>query len=173
MNSKKYPIFLLVHNRYGVLTRVAGLFANRGYNIDNLSVGCTDDESISRMTIVVDCNESLLEQILQQLRKLIDVIAAELADPLNSVTRELMLVKIMHSPDNGGQLLEAINIFRGRVVDMAPESMIVEITGQEDKLNAFIKYVEKFGIIELSRTGITVLDRGQISLISKSEKEST
>ncbi|MDR0696222.1 MAG: acetolactate synthase small subunit [Christensenellaceae bacterium] len=168
MNSKKHPIFLLVHNHYGVLTRVAGLFANRGYNIENLSVGCTEKPSISRMTIVVDCSESLLDQLLQQLRKLIDVIAAERADPFNSVSRELMLVKITHSPESGGQLLEAINIFRGRVVDMAPESLIVEITGEEDKLNAFIRYVEKFGIIELSRTGLTILDRGQVSLITKS-----
>ncbi|MDR3186774.1 MAG: acetolactate synthase small subunit [Christensenellaceae bacterium] len=168
MENKKYALFLLVANRYGVLMRISGLFAKRGYNIDNLSVGRTQDTDISRMTVVVECEESLLEQIVQQLRKLIDVIAVESAST-ESVMRELMLIKISHTSENSGHLMQVINIFRGRVVDMSTQSLIVEITGQEDKLNAFIKCVEGFGIIELSRTGITALIRGGSSLLESSK----
>ncbi|MDR3293104.1 MAG: acetolactate synthase small subunit [Clostridiales bacterium] len=169
MNQNKHTIFLLVANKHGVLTRISGLFAKRAYNIDNLSVGRTDDPEISRMTVVVECGEALVEQIVQQLRKLVDVIAAEAADPQNTVERELLLVKIKNCADTGGQLTEAVNIFRGRVVDMTPDSLIVEITGEEDKLNAFINYVQKFGVVELSRTGVTALERGKTALAERSE----
>ncbi|MDR1939977.1 MAG: acetolactate synthase small subunit [Clostridiales bacterium] len=169
MNGR-YTIFLLVANKHGVLTRISGLFAKRAYNIDNLSVGKTDNPEVSRMTIVVECDESLVEQIIQQLRKLVDVVAVETAQPATSVTRELVLVKIKHDLRTSGQLMEVINVFRGRVVDMTIDSLIVEITGEGDKLDAFIKYVGTFGIIELARTGLTALDRGAACLAERSQK---
>jgi acetolactate synthase-1/3 small subunit len=165
--DKKYTLFLLVANKHGVLTRISGLFAKRAYNIDNLSVGKTHDAGVSRMTVVVECDEILIEQITQKLRKIVDVIAVETA-PSVSVMRELILVKIKYESEKSRMLTEAINVFRGRVVDITAQSVIVELTGQSEKLDAFIKYVEAFGIIELSRTGLTALERGASSLAERS-----
>ncbi|MDR2267428.1 MAG: acetolactate synthase small subunit [Christensenellaceae bacterium] len=168
MEFGKHAIFALVTNKHGVLMRISGLFSKRGYNIDNLSVGRTENPEISRMTIVVDCEIELLEQIVQQLKKLVDVVAVSVANSHKCVARELMLVKIHHDTDDRA-LLEAINVFRGRVVDMATESVVIEITGEYDKLDAFINYVSKFGIIEMSRTGLTALDRGSASLLTNAD----
>jgi acetolactate synthase-1/3 small subunit len=160
---KKFTIILLVADRYGVLTRISGLFAKRAYNIDNLSVGRTNEKGLSRMTVVVECADELFDQIKEQLRKLVDVVAVEAVMEKPAVMRELMLVKIKHkgAGADSAQIMEAINVFRGKVVDMTPESLIVEITGQEDKLNAFLQYMECFGISEVSRTGVTAMLRGR------------
>ncbi|MDR1906471.1 MAG: acetolactate synthase small subunit [Clostridiales bacterium] len=159
---KKYTIILLVANKHGVLTRISGLFAKRAYNIDNLSVGKTNVEGTSRMTVIVECDDELIDQIREQLKKLVDIIEVETVMEKPAVMRELMLVKVKHNGDgaDSAHVIEAINVFRGKVVDMAPESVIVEITGQEDKLNAFLQYMKGFGILEVSRTGVTAMLRG-------------
>ncbi|MDR2091662.1 MAG: acetolactate synthase small subunit [Clostridiales bacterium] len=157
---KKYTIILLVADKYGVLTRISGLFAKRAYNIDNLSVGRTNTPGVSRMTVVVECGDDLVEQIREQLKKLVDVIDAEAVIEKPAVLRELMLVKIRHNGGGSAHIIEAINVFRGKVVDMTPESMIVEITGEEDKLDAFLQYMQCFGVLEVSRTGTTAMLRG-------------
>ncbi|MDR3262806.1 MAG: acetolactate synthase small subunit [Clostridiales bacterium] len=164
MDTKKFTVLLLVYNRHGVLSRIAGLFSKRAYNIDNLSVGKTNDGGVSRMTVVVECGEELVEQIVEQLRKLVDVIAVEAITDKPSVVRELMLVKVRHNAAASAGLIEAIDVFRGKVIDMTPESVIIEITGQDDKLNAFLQYMDRFGIIEISRTGVTALTRGETPL---------
>lgn len=168
MECKKFTISLLVANKHGVLTRIAGLFAKRAYNIDNLSVGKTEDPTISRMTIVTECDEEIKEQIVKQLEKLIDVKYVQIMENQTSVMRELMLIKIKMENGMNIQLMEAINVFRAKVIDMAPDSIIVEITGQTDKLNAFIQYVKIFGIMELARTGLTALKRGSETLEQRS-----
>ncbi|MDR2046940.1 MAG: acetolactate synthase small subunit [Clostridiales bacterium] len=159
---KKYTVILLVADRHGVLTRISGLFAKRAYNIDSLSVGRTHMNGVSRMTIVVECGDDLLEQIEEQLKKLVDVLYVEPVIDRPAVTRELMLVKVGHGGtySDSARIIEVINVFRGKVVDMAPDSLIVEITGQEEKLNAFLQYTERFGILEVSRTGVTAMLRG-------------
>ncbi|MDR3216236.1 MAG: acetolactate synthase small subunit [Clostridiaceae bacterium] len=166
MGTKKFTLIMLVENKHGVLNRISGLFAKRAYNIDNLSVGATHNPKVSRMTIVVECEEPLLEQIIEQLKKLVDVIAVEVTTSALAVMRELMLIKISHNDGNFTKLTGVINdIFRGRVVDITQDSVIAEITGPEDKLNAFIKFAEPMGIIELARTGVTALNRGSRALV--------
>lgn len=168
MECKKFTIAMLVANKHGVLTRIAGLFAKRAYNIDNLSVGKTDDPTVSRMTIVTECDENLIEQIIKQLEKLIDVKYVQIMDNMTYVMRELMLIKIKIGNGMSTEIMEAINVFRAKVIDMAPGSIIVEITGQTDKLNAFIQYMKRYGIMELSRTGLTALERGPRTLSDRS-----
>lgn len=168
MDSKKFTIALLVSNKHGVLTRIAGLFAKRAYNIDNLSVGKTEDPTISRMTIVTECDNALKSQIVRQLDKLIDVKSVHIMENSSSVMRELMLIKIKMN-GMSSEIMEAINVFRAKVLDMSPNSIIAEITGQTDKLNAFIEYMQKYGIIELSRTGLTALERGSNILEERSQ----
>lgn len=168
MECKKFTIGLLVANKHGVLTRIAGLFAKRAYNIDNLSVGKTDEPTISRMTIVTECDDSMKIQIIKQLEKLIDVKSVQIMDNGTSVTRELMLVKISLDSGMNSEIMEAINVFRAKVLDLSPNSIIAEITGQTDKLNAFIQYMNKYGILELSRTGLTALERGNTTLEERS-----
>ena len=168
MENKKFTIALLVANKHGVLTRIAGLFAKRAYNIDNLSVGKTEDPTISRMTIVTECDEGIKEQIVRQLEKLIDVKYVHILEPHTAVMRELMLVKIKLNGGTSSNIMEAINVFRAKVLDLSPESIIVEITGQTDKLNAFLQYMKQYDTIELSRTGLTALERGLITLEPRS-----
>jgi len=168
MELKKFTISMLVANKHGVLTRIAGLFAKRAYNIDNLSVGKTDDPTISRMTIVTECDDNLKEQIVKQLEKLIDVMHVQIIESTSSVMRELMLIKIKMDNGMNSDVMQAINVFRAKVLDMSNGSIIVEITGQTDKLNAFIQYMKKYGIMELSRTGLTALERGSVTLSERS-----
>lgn len=161
---KKFTLLLLVADKHGVLARVSGLFSRRAYNIDSLSVGRSERPGISRMTVVVECDDEMIEQITEQIKKLVDVVAVEAAYEKYALKRELMLIKIKHGGGAKLGLNEAISVFRGKIVDMTPESVIVEITGEEDKLNAFLQYVEAFGIIETARTGVTALRRGPIPL---------
>ncbi len=164
MQKEKFTIAMLVANKQGVLTRIAGLFAKRAYNIENLSVGKTEDPTISRMTIVTECDENIKMQIVKQLDKLVDVKYVGIMEKEDSVMRELMLIKIKMIDKMNTEVLEAINVFRAKVIDMTPQSIIVEVTGQNDKLNAFLSYMERYGILEISRTGLTALDRGAITL---------
>ena len=151
---------ILVENTAGVLSRVAGLFSRRGYNIDSLTVGETQDPAISRMTVLAKGDDQILEQIRKQLEKLEDVIEIIELSPCESVTRELILVKVNATGKDRQSIISIADIFRAKIVDVAIESLMIELTGNQDKINAFIKLLEQYEIKELVRTGITGLTRG-------------
>jgi acetolactate synthase-1/3 small subunit len=149
-----------VENRAGTLSRVSGLFSRRGFNIDSLTVGETEDPSISRMTIAVSGADSVLEQIIKQLGKLVDVIAVRDLDPASCVRREIMLVKVSVDEKTRPGALEVVNIFRSRVIDVSPATITVEATGNVSKLESLLLLLRPYGILELARTGIVALERG-------------
>ena len=151
---------LLVENTSGVLSRVAGLFSRRGYNITSLTVGETTDPRYSRMTVVAEGDEQILEQIKRQVGKLIDVVDIKDLEPDVSVNRELILVKVRVLDEQRQSVIAMADVFRGKVVDVGLDSMIIELTGQQNKLDAFIRLLRDFEILELARTGITGLSRG-------------
>lgn len=155
----KHILGVLVENRPGVLSKVAGLFSRRGFNIDSLAVGVTEDPDISRMTIVVDGDEYIVEQVTKQLNKLIEVIKVSDIGK-NSVTRELALMKIHASPGTRNEIIDIINIFRAKIVDVSKNSMTVEITGDSKKIGALEEMLKEFGIKEMVRTGTIAIDRG-------------
>ncbi len=157
---KKRILSLLVDNTSGVLSRVAGLFSRRGYNIDSLTVGETMNPQYSRMTVVARGDEQILEQITRQLEKLVDVVDIKVLDPETSVNRELMLVKVRVEAEQRQSVIAMANVFRGKVVDVGIDSLIVELTGQQNKLDAFIRLLGDYEILELARTGMTGLSRG-------------
>ena len=159
MNKKVLSV--LVDNTSGVLNRVAGLFSRRGYNIDSLTVGETQNPKYSRMTIVVTGDDDILEQIVKQITKLEDVRRVDVLEPSDSVTRELILVKIKAEPAQRQQVISITEIFRANIVDVAKDSLMIEITGSQSKLKAFLSLVEDYEILELVRTGITGLARGE------------
>ena len=159
MNKKVLSV--LVDNTSGVLNRVAGLFSRRGYNIDSLTVGETENPKYSRMTIVVTGDDDILEQIVKQITKLEDVRRVDVLEPSDSVTRELILVKIKAEPAQRQQVISITEIFRANIVDVAKDSLMIEITGSQSKLKAFLSLVEDYEILELVRTGITGLARGE------------
>jgi acetolactate synthase-1/3 small subunit len=157
----KHTLSVLVENKPGVLARVAELFARRGFNIDSLAVGTTEKPDISRMTIVVDVAEHSLEQVRKQLHKLINVIEIIDLDPDTSVAREMLMAKIKVDTDNRSEVIEIVDIFRGNIVDVSRESIIVEATGNASKLRAFEDLLRPYGIRELVRTGKVALPRGK------------
>ena len=159
MNKKVLSV--LVDNTSGVLNRVAGLFSRRGYNIDSLTVGETENPKYSRMTIVVTGDDDILEQIVKQITKLEDVRRVDVLEPSDSVTRELILVKIKAEPAQRQQVISITEIFRANIVDVAKDSLMIEITGSQSKLKAFLSLVEDYEILELVRTGSTGLARGE------------
>ena len=159
MNKKVLSV--LVDNTSGVLNRVAGLFSRRGYNIDSLTVGETENPKYSRMTIVVTGDDDILEQIVKQITKLEDVRRVDVLEPSDSVTIELILVKIKAEPAQRQQVISITEIFRANIVDVAKDSLMIEITGSQSKLKAFLSLVEDYEILELVRTGITGLARGE------------
>lgn len=156
----KHTLSVLVENKAGVLARVAGLFSRRGFNIDSLAVGPTEDPMLSRMTIVVDAEEHSLEQVTKQLHKLINVIKISDLDPRNSVGRELLLIKVRASADNRAEIIEIADIFRSNIVDVSRASLTLEVTGTADKLAAIEDLLRPYGIAELARTGKIALGRG-------------
>jgi acetolactate synthase-1/3 small subunit len=157
---RKHTISVLVENKFGVLSRVAGLFSARGYNIESLSVGETLDESVSRMTIVVRGDEFVIEQVTKQLHKLIDVIkVSDLTDD-SHVERELVLVRVNAEPQLRAEILRTADIFRARVIDVTPTSFTLEATGDEGKLEAFLELLRPMGIQEVVRTGKVAIARG-------------
>ena len=158
--EKRYVLSALVNNNSGVLTRISGLFARRGYKITSLTVGETQDSKISRMTIELFGDEYILDQIKKQLQKQIDVIAVEDLSSDSAVFRELIMVRVNADDENRASVIEIANIFRAKVVDVACESVILEMTGNQEKVSAFLKLMDKYGIKELARTGITALPRG-------------
>ncbi len=155
----KHTISVLVENHFGVLARVSGMFSARGYNIESLCVGETQEASISRMTVVVRGDKSVLAQIIKQLNKLVDVIEVSDLTQESFVERELVMVKIAADSKKRGEVVEIASIFRAKIVDVAPESMIAEVTGAAGKVSAFIDMVRPFGIEELVRTGEIAIAR--------------
>lgn len=151
---------LLVDNNAGVLSRIAGLFSRRGYSIDSITAGVTADPRFTRITIVASGDELILSQIEKQVRKLEDVIEIKVLDPVESVYRELIMVKIRADRKERAEIISVADIFRAKIVDVEQESLIVELTGTQSKLEAFLNLLEGYEILELARTGITGLNRG-------------
>jgi acetolactate synthase-1/3 small subunit len=156
----KHTIAVLVENKFGVLSRVAGLFSARGYNIESLSVGETLDPSVSRMTLVVRGDAFIIEQVVKQLHKLIDVIKVTDLSEEDHVEREMILVKVNAEPAARAEILRSADIFRAKVVDVTPGTYTLELTGDESKLDALIELLRPFGIQELVRTGKVAIARG-------------
>ncbi|HHX94495.1 MAG TPA: acetolactate synthase small subunit [Clostridia bacterium] len=156
----KHTLSVLVENKPGVLTRVAGLFARRGYNIDSLAVGMTENPAISRMTIVVDGDEYVIQQVTKQLDKLIDVIKVLDITSEQYVERELILIRVNASPAVRGEIMQIVDIFRARIVDIGKDSLIIEATGDLGKINAIESSMKPFGIMEVVRTGKVAMVRG-------------
>jgi acetolactate synthase-1/3 small subunit len=155
----KYTLVALMEDKPGVLTRVAGLFRRRNFNIESLSVGHSETPNISRMTIVVNGDNRVVEQVVKQLNKLINVTEVLNVSDQPTVIRELALVKVKAGPGSRSEIIELVQVFRGRVVDVGPASMTVEITGPEDRVNSLIRLLQPYGIEELTRTGRVAMVR--------------
>lgn len=161
---ERYTLSVLVENQAGVLSRVAGLFSRRGFNIDSLTVGPTNDETISRVTVEVTGDELLVEQISKQLSKLMEVIKIKTLRESEIVKRGLVLVKVKVTPKTRGEVMEIANVFRANIVDISTSTLIIELTGGNGKLNAFLEMIEPYGVEEIARTGMTALERGANTL---------
>lgn len=158
---EKHVLSALVKNSAGVLSRVSGLFSRRGYNIDSLTVGRTEDPLISRMTITLMGDENVLEQVKKQLNKLEDVIRVVDFQANESVYRELVLIKVKANAENRAAINETVKIFRSKIIDLSTDTLTIELTGDENKISALINLMEEYGIEELARTGVTALQRGE------------
>jgi acetolactate synthase-1/3 small subunit len=159
--GRKHVLSILAENRPGVLARIAGLFARRGFNIDSLAVGPTDDETISRFTLTVDGATHPIDQVTKQLHKLVNVIKIRDLEPGETVARELALFKISADAEGRGQIMQFTDIFRGKIVDVSKRSITVEVTGTDDKIEAFEQMIRPFGLIEMVRTGEIAVSRGR------------
>lgn len=156
---QKHTIAVLVENQFGVLCRVAGLFSARAFNIDSLTVGETQDPGVSRMTVVARGDERVVQQIVRQLDKLIDVIKIEILSSESSIDRELVLIKVKSDLSNRNDLMQVVNNFRGKIVDVQEHSMTLEATGTEAKIDAMLELLKSFGLIEVVRTGKIAISR--------------
>ncbi len=163
--SQKHTISILVENKPGVLQRVSGLFTRRNFNIDNITVGKTEDPTISRITIRTTGDEQVLEQITKQLNKLIEVLKVRELNPEKTIKRELALIKV-HTPDEKtkSEIIQYTDIFRGHIVDVTPKTLTIEITGDPSKIKALTKLIKPYGIKEVVKTGVTAITRGQNTL---------
>ena len=159
--GRKHTLSILVENKPGVLTRVAGLFARRGFNIDTLTVGPTDDEDFSRITLTVDGALHPIDQVTKQLHKLINVLKIRDLEPAETVARELALFKIAADGSTRAEVMQMVEIFRGKIIDVSKRSVIIEVTGSFDKIEAFERMVRPFGLIEMARTGEIAISRGR------------
>ena len=166
----RHVISALVMNEPGVLAHVAGMFSARGFNIDSLVVGRTEDPALSRMTIIVNADERILEQVRKQLTKIVTVVRVRDYKDLPFVERDLALIKVATPPGKRTEVLELVNIFRGRVVDVGPSTLMVEISGEEEKIDAFVEQLRPYGIKELARTGVIAMPRGN-STVSLSDDD--
>jgi len=155
-----HTLSVLVENSPGVLARIASLFARRGYNIDSLAVGPTEDPNVSRMTIVVNVEGHALYQVIQQTDKLINVLSITELDPIASVQRELLLVKVSTTSETRSQVLETVQLFRAKVVDVAQDAVTIEATGNSEKIQALLRVLEPYGIKELVQSGLVAMERG-------------
>jgi acetolactate synthase I/III small subunit len=167
MPMNRHTLSVLVENKPGLLVRVAGLFARRGFNIDSLAVGPTEHEEISRMTIVVNCEDHPLEQVTKQLNRLINVLKIVELEPAAAVQRELMLVKVRADLETRSRVLETVALFRAKVVDVATDAVTVEATGNKEKLEALIRVLQPFGIKELVQSGMVAMGRGGRSITDR------
>lgn len=158
----QHTLSVLVQNHAGVLSRVSGLFSRRGYNIESLAVGVTENEHISRMTIVVEGDNYVVEQVSKQLYKLVEVLKVSDITEEKYVGREMVLVTVSVEPSHRGEIIQIAEIFKGRIVDLSRKTMMLELTGNEEKINAFIDALTPFGIKEMVRTGKVALVRGDI-----------
>lgn len=165
----KHTVAVLVENRSGVLTRVAGLFSRRGFNIESLAVGVTENADTSRMTIVVSGDDKVLEQVMKQLNKLIDVIRVSDIPQEDSVNRELALIKVGVDSNTRAEVMQIVDIFRAKIVDVGAKSLIVEVTGDESKISAIEQLLRQFGVKEMVRTGKVAMNRG--AKVVQSEKK--
>src|SRR5215204_3682165 len=162
-----HVLSLLVEDKPGLLTRVAGLFARRGFNIESLAVGHSEIEGLSRITVVVDVDELPLEQVTKQLNKLVNVLKIVELDSTTAVERELMLIKVKTDPQTRGQVLETVQLFRAKVVDVATDAVTIEATGDAGKLTAMLNVLEPFGIREIAQSGRVAIGRGSRSITDR------
>ena len=158
----RHILSILTENQAGVLSRITGLFSRRGYNIDSLSVGVTEASDKSRITVVVYCDD--IDQIIKQVQKLIDVIKVVELESGKAVFREIALIKVQSKSETRADIINIVDIFRANIIDVASESLVIEITGDEDKIKAFTELMEPFGVKEIVRTGLTALCRGNGSI---------
>jgi acetolactate synthase-1/3 small subunit len=163
----RHVLSLLVEDKPGLLTRVAGLFARRGFNIESLAVGHSEIDGLSRITVVVDVEELPLEQVTKQLNKLVNVIKIVELDPDASVQREHLLIKVKVENGTRSQILEAVTLFRARVVDVAPDALVVEVTGDSGKVQALLRMLEPYGIKEIAQSGLLAIGRGGKSITER------
>lgn len=166
----RHTLSVLVEDKPGVLARVASLFSRRGFNIESLAVGPTETPEISRMTIVVNVEDQPLEQVTKQLNKLINVLKIVELEPQSTVAREIMLVKVRADMDTRSAVLEIIQLFRAKAVDVAPEAITIEVTGNHDKLEDFLRMLEPFGIKELVKSGTIAMGRGSRSISDRATR---
>lgn len=162
-----HVLSLLVEDKPGLLTRVAGLFARRGFNIESLAVGHSEIDGLSRITVVVDVEDLPLEQVTKQLNKLINVIKIVELDPAQSVQREHLLIKVRVDNTTRSQVLEAVNLFRARVVDVSTDALVIEVTGDSGKTQALLKVLEPYGIKEIAQSGLLAIGRGGKSITER------
>jgi len=162
-----HTLSVLVEDKPGVLTRIAGLFSRRGFNIDSLAVGRTEQPGISRMTIVVSVEGLPLEQVTKQLNKLVEVVKIVELEPGDAVQRQLLMVKVKADVTTRSQVLDAVQLFRAKVVDVAPDAVTIQLTGNNGKVNDFLAVVEPFGIRELVQSGVIGIGRGPRSITEK------
>ena len=159
--GRKHILSITVENKPGVLTRIAGLFARRGFNIDTLAVGPTDDESISRITLTLDGAVHPMDQVTKQLHKLVNVLKIRDLEPEETLARELALFKVLADPVTRTEVMQICEIFRAKIVDVTKRSVVVEVTGTYEKVEAFERLVRPFGLIEMARTGEIAISRGR------------
>lgn len=159
--AKQYIIGVIVSNLAGVLSRVSGMFTRRGFNIDSLTVGETESSEFSRITIAFHGDAEVKDRIIKQLDKIHDVKAVEVLDSHETVTRELLLIKVRNNPEIRQDVMTAVEIFRSKIVDYSPSSLTIELTGEVSKIDAFIELVKPYGIMEMCRTGIVAIERGE------------
>ena len=164
--ESKFIIAVYVDNQFGVLTRVTGLFTRRGFNIDALTVGETERPEYSRITITMSGDDYVKEQLINQLKKLYVVKKVEVLED-EPIKRELMLIKVENKAQNRSEIMTAVDVFRASVIDYSPDGMCIEVTGNPSKIDAFVKLMQPFGILEMCRTGIVALDRGTVTLFNK------
>ena len=164
----QHTVSVLVENHFGVLARVAGLFSARGFNIDSLAVGETQDPEVSRMTVIVNGDDRVVEQIMKQLNKLVDVILVEDLTAKDMIARELVLIKIGANVSNRNDIMHVVNTFRAKIVDVSPESLTIEVTGSEGKIDAMLELLRPFDLKEVVRTGqIAMARRGDLKAPAK------
>ena len=173
-NLKRRTLSVLVENTAGVLSQVSRLFSRKGYNIDSLAVGTTDDPEVSRITIEVLCDDLMIEQIINQLRKQFSVYSVRLLPPNSSIRRELVLIKVKaESRDVRNEVIQIANIFRATIIDVSTRSLTLAIIGEESKDNALEKLLSEFGILELVRTGMVALERGEATISNNDDNKET